>query len=67
MLAHPDMIYRPENNSLLTECTKFDLKAILVSPTSSIRTVKSLEKDGWFLKLHYDGCNYTPGKEIGCF
>jgi hypothetical protein len=55
MLAHPDMIYRPENNSLLTECTKYDLEAILVSPTSSIRTVKSLEKDGWFLKLHYDG------------
>lgn len=55
MLAHPDMIYTPENNSLLAECTKFDLKAILVSPTSSIRTVKALDKDGWFLKLHYDG------------
>jgi len=55
MLAHPDMIYTPENNALLTECTKFDLTAILVSPTSSIRTVKALDKNGWFLKLHYDG------------
>lgn len=36
MLAHPDMIYRPENNSLLTECTKYDLEAILVSPTACI-------------------------------
>ncbi|NOQ24513.1 MAG: hypothetical protein GQ564_04050 [Bacteroidales bacterium] len=55
MLAHPDMIYRPENNALLKECTKFELTAILVSPTSSIRTVKMLDKNGWFIKLHYDG------------
>jgi len=65
MLAHPDMIFKPENNPLLAECTKFDLKAISVVPTSSIRTVKALDKEGWFIKLHYDGLIGRIDRKMG--
>jgi hypothetical protein len=67
MLAHPDMVYEPENNSLFADCTKFDLNAVLVEPTSSIRTVKIKEKDkdGWFIKLHYDGLIGRIDRKLG--
>jgi hypothetical protein len=65
MLVHPDMIYEPENNSLLAECTNFDLQALKVVPTSSIRTVKALDKEGWFIKLHYDGLIGRIDRKIG--
>jgi len=55
MLVHPDMIYNSERNKLFEDCTNFDLQAVKVVPTSSTRTVKALNKDGWFIKLHYDG------------
>jgi hypothetical protein len=65
MLAHPDMIYKPENNLLFANCTNFDLKDIVVAPTSSIRTVKALDKNGWFIKLHYDGLIGRVDRKIG--
>lgn len=55
MLAHPDMVYNSGNNNILANCKKINLQSIRVSPTSSIRTVKTLDNDGWFIKLHYDG------------
>ena len=51
MLVHPDMI----KNSFFSECRDIDCNALLVSPTSSARTVKATGEDGWFIKLHYDG------------
>jgi hypothetical protein len=65
MLAHPDMIYNPAMNTLLADCTSFDLQALKVSPTSSTRTVKVLDDDGWFIKLHYDGLIGRIDRKIG--
>jgi len=65
MLIHPDMIYNLNNNSLFADCTNFDLQTIKVVPTSSIRTVKALDKEGWFIKLHYDGLLGRVDRKIG--
>ena len=64
MLIHPDMMYNPERNPLFEDCTKFDLQALKVSPTASIRTVKALDEDSWFLKLHYDGLLGRIGRKL---
>jgi len=64
MLIHPDMMYNPERNPLFADCTKFDLQALKVAPTASVRTVKALDKDGWFLKLHYDGLIGRIGRKL---
>jgi len=51
MLVHPDQIGERE----FDVCTKIDRHAVRVAPTSSSRTVKMLDREGWFLKLSYKG------------
>lgn len=51
MLIHPDMV----EDDLFRICTKVKKTDIYVTPTSSSRTVKILGKNGWFLKLNYNG------------
>lgn len=65
MLVHPDMIYNNANNELFSNCLNFNLNAVLVTPTSSSRTVKLLDEYGWFLKLNYKGLIGRVDRGIG--
>lgn len=55
LLIHPDMLYNPSNNKFFSQTKEIKIDAVRVSPTSSCRTVKLLEGNEWFIKLHYQG------------
>lgn len=61
MLVHPDMI----DDELFSVCSKVNKEAVLVAPTASSRTVKIIDKDGWFLKLNYKGLIGRADRQIG--
>ena len=51
MLIHPDMIC----DKLFSNFKTINKNALLVAPTASSRTVKVMDKEGWFIKLNYKG------------
>ena len=61
MLVHPDMIELP----MFSNCINKNKEALLVAPTASSRTVKSLDREGWFLKLNYRGLIGRLDRNVG--
>ncbi len=55
LLVHPDMLYDPNNNYFFSLAKEIKINAVKVAPTASCRTVKMLENNEWFIKLHYAG------------
>lgn len=61
MLIHPDMI----KEKMFSVCTNINKEALLVAPIASSRTVKILDKEGWFLKLNYKGLIGRIDRNVG--
>jgi hypothetical protein len=65
MLVHPDMVFNPLNNDFFSKSIEIELKAVKVAPLASSRTVKVLNDEGWFIKLHYDGLIGRVNRKLG--
>ena len=53
MYIHPDMLFNPSNNDLLSSIKSINTQVLKVAPLSWSRTVKLLDSK-YIMKLHYD-------------
>lgn len=61
-LIHPDMVSDP----MFSVCESIDRQFAFVAPTSSERTVKTLDANGWYYKLSYKGLIGRMERQLGC-